>query len=140
MKNSMLSKKIKEAINKHLMDAEGVHGGDLHSYLFNECPPYTNVSDARKAVNQLDVFKAIDAVTKYEMDNFGQTYTKITPTDISNMLFYIAGGELLYESETLQEKLNVKLTGSDLRQIRKELRAYIKRAELTDDLVEYLLF
>lgn len=126
MKNSMIVKKVKEIIRNDLMSYEGEYGCDLHNVLFNETPSYIYTDDAKKVLNQIDVFNAIGIVQNYEKQNFGESYIEIEPCVIADMLIYIAGYSLLGNSKTLAEKWNEELTKSDLLKIRKELNAYMR--------------
>lgn len=134
MKNTIIVKNVKEIIKDNLMDCVGEYTGDLHGRLFNESPFYIHPNEAKKALNQIDVFKAIEIVQNYEKQNFGDIYTKIEPCAIANMLIYIAGYSLLGNSKTLDEKWDEKLTESDLLKIRKELNAFM-RENPNDDLL-----
>ena len=126
MKTTIIVKNVKEIIKYNLMDCVGEYAGDLHDRLFNASPFYIYTPEAKKALNQIDVFKAIDIVQNYEKFKFGETYTKIEPCAIANMLIYIAGYTLLGNSKTLNDKWDEKLTKSDLLKIRKELNAFMQ--------------
>lgn len=137
MKTTIIVKNVKEIIKDNLMDCVGEYVADLHFRLFNESPFYIYTNDAKKALNQIDVFKAIDIVQNYEKHNFGYVYTKIEPCAIANMLIYIAGYTLLGNSQTLNDKWDEKLTKSDLLKIRKELNAFMRENPHNDLLSDW---
>ena len=68
------------------------------------------------------VLNAIEKISTYEKDNFGEVYTDLTdPEKIANMLSYILGEELLSESEALQMRWNTRLNKYTLQLIINEL-------------------
>ena len=81
---------------------------DLHDEVFNTDYYIIGIYEAKKALEEYDVFKAIEKIQTYEKDNFGEVYTDLSdPEKLVNMLFYIIGEEVLWEmledSETLSE-------------------------------------
>ena len=78
---------------------------DMHNDIFN-MDYYDGINpnnDADRAIalerfgSRAEVFEGIGRVYTYEMDNFGEVYTKMdNPASVLNMLYYIAGGEVLY--------------------------------------------
>ena len=81
---------------------------DLHDQVFNTDYYIIGTYEAKKALEEYDVFKAIEKVQTYEKYNFGEFYTDLSdPEKLVNMLFYIIGEEVLWEmleeSETLSE-------------------------------------
>lgn len=83
-----------------------VHDIDnMHNDIFN-MDYYDNINpdnDADRAIalerfgSREEVFEGIGRVYAYEMDNFGEVYTKMdNPASVLNMLYYIAGEEVLY--------------------------------------------
>lgn len=75
---------------------------DWHFYAFNEdfyIIGYYQCSEWLKS-NNIDVFEALEIITEYEKDNFGEsnfTKGKINSETVINMLTYILGEELLSE-------------------------------------------
>lgn len=137
MKNTIIVKNVKEIIKDNLMDCVGEYASDLHGRLFNQWPFYIHENEAKKALNQIDVFNAIKIVRDYEKFNFGETYTEIEPCAIANMLIYIAGQSLLCNSKTLDDKSDKTLTKSDLLKIRKELNAFMQENPHNDLLSDW---
>ena len=71
---------------------------DLHYEVYNSDYFYIYYTDARRVLNEYDVFKAIEEVKEYEQDNFGEVHTDFSnPCEVANMLLYILGEELLFE-------------------------------------------
>ena len=78
---------------------------DMHNVIFNmdyydDINPNNDVDKARaleRFGSSEEVFEGIGRVYIYEMDNFGEVYTKLgNPASVLNMLYYIAGEEVLY--------------------------------------------
>lgn len=78
---------------------------NMHNDIFN-MDYYDNINpdnDADRAIalerfgSREEVFEGVGRVYTYEMDNFGEVYTKMdNPASVLNMLYYIAGEEVLY--------------------------------------------
>ena len=96
-------------------------GADLHHYLFNEdyfiIPHY----QAQQFLGD-QAFRAITYVQNYENDNFGEVSTEITDEKIANMFAYIAGEEILQQSNHLQRCWDKPLTENSLKIIAMEIR------------------
>lgn len=71
---------------------------DLHDEVYNSDYFYIYYADARRVLNEYDVFEAIEEVKEYEQNNFGEVHTDFSnPCQVANMLLYILGEELLFE-------------------------------------------
>ena len=58
----------------------------------------------------MNVFNAIAEIQDYEKEHFGETYTDITSSEkVANMLAYIYGELVLYESATYSEEWDNEL-------------------------------
>ena len=69
---------------------------DLHYYIFNEDYTFIYYKDARDALNEYDVFNAIEKIKEYEQFNFGEVTCDFSdPVQVANMLMYIIGEEIL---------------------------------------------
>src|SRR5699024_8775433 len=69
---------------------------DLHHYAFNEDYYITYNHEAKKALNEYDVFEAFEIIKEYEQDNFGEITTDfLNPEQVANMLWYIIGEEVI---------------------------------------------
>ena len=74
---------------------------ELHYEVYNSDYTYIYYSDARRVLNEYDVFQAIEEVKEYEQGNFGEVYTDFSnPCAVANMLLYILGEELMSELTT----------------------------------------
>ena len=127
IKNDLIFDKTGELFLDRLPEAIGQYGCDLHNYLFNEDYAFIYDNEAEEAVNSVNVWSAIRLVRKYELDNFGETYTEIEPCKIANMLTYIYGEFLLAQVEHLQgEALDRELTEEDLEIIAEQLEQWLE--------------
>lgn len=71
---------------------------DLHNEVFNTDYYIIGTYRAKEALNEYDVFEALNKVQSYEKDNFGEVYTDLSdPEKLINMLYYIIGEEVLSE-------------------------------------------
>ena len=69
---------------------------DLHNEVFNTDYYIIGTWQAKEALNEYDVFDAIETVQDYEKSNFGEVYTDVTsPEALVNMLYYIIGEEII---------------------------------------------
>lgn len=78
---------------------------ELHHEVFNSDYYIIGSFEARQALIQYDVFKAIGEIVEYEKDVFGSVSTDITsPEKVANMLYYIVGDNAM---TNLNEALEV---------------------------------
>lgn len=132
--NDLILERAGELLNDRLPDAVGQYGCDLHHYLFNEYYAFILNNEAEEAVNSVNVWSAIRLVRKYEMDNFGETYTEIEPVKIANMLVYIYGEFLLNQVEHLHgEALDRELTEEDLEIIADQMEQWLEANAPTEN-------
>lgn len=85
---------IKEALEN------GYEGSlyDLHNEVFNQDYYIIGTVTAETALEEYGVFDAIRKIEEYEMNNFGEIYTKLSdPKKVANMLYYIIGEEVIRE-------------------------------------------
>ena len=73
---------------------------DLHNEVFNKDYYVTGTAEAKNILGESEnIFNAIGRIYTYEKDNFGEIYTDLSnPIKIVNMLFYIIGAEIMYNS------------------------------------------
>lgn len=104
--------------------AGNCYGCDLHNELFNSDYYIIGRWQAEQwLINHTGVFNGISIVQEYEKDNFGEVNTDLSSSEkVVNMLVYIAGGEVLSESETLQDKWDDQLSEEDVQAIISELK------------------
>lgn len=125
--NDYILRRTGELFNDRLPDAVGQYGCDLHNFLFNEDYAFTWNNEAEEAVNSVNTWSAIRLVHKYEMDNFGETYTEIEPCKVANMLVYIYGEFLLNQVEHLRgDAWDRKLTMEDLEIIADQMEQWLE--------------
>lgn len=116
-----------DLFNDRIHEAVGQYGCDLHNFLFNEEAGFNWDNEAEEACESVNVWSAIRLVRKYEMDNFGVTYTEIEPCKIANILTYIYGEFLLAQVEHLTgEALDRELTEEDLDIIAEQLEQWLE--------------
>ena len=71
---------------------------DLHNEVFNTDYYIIGTWQAKEALNEYDVFDAIETVQDYEKSSFGEVYTDVAnPEALVNMLYYIIGEEVIGE-------------------------------------------
>lgn len=106
-----------EAINDIIDWLEGGYDGyycDLHNAVFNTSYYIIGIYEAKEALKQYDVFKAIEKVKYYEELNFGEVTTDISdPEKLANMLYYIIGYDVIsdmYEIEEFNDNWNYLAT------------------------------
>ena len=100
-----LCNEAKWAIIEALRNGDVLNIDDMHNDIFN-MDYYDDINpnnDADRAIalerfgSREEVFEGIGRVYTYEMDNFGEVYTNLgNPASVLNMLYYIAGEEVLY--------------------------------------------
>lgn len=132
--NDHILRRTGELFNDRLAEAVGQYGCDLHSYLFNEDYAFIYNNEAEEAVNSVNTWSAIRLVHKYEMDNFGETYTEVEPCKIANMLVYIYGEFLLAQVEHLTgDAWDRELTSEDLDVIAEQLEQWLEANAPTEN-------
>ena len=126
-KEQAMRKEAREAIIETLKDGYTGYYHDLHNEVFNTDYYIIGTYQAREALNEYDVFEALEKVQTYEKDNFGEIYTDLSdPEKLVNMLYYIIGEEVLYEMmdgiEAWEENWNNIATDETNTAILKEVR------------------
>lgn len=97
-KEEAMREEAREAIIETLKNGYSGYYCDLHNEVFNTDYYIIGTNQAKKALEDYDVFEAIKKVQEYEINNFGEVYTDLSdPEKVVNMLFYIIGEEVLYE-------------------------------------------
>ena len=101
---------------------------DLHHYLLNEDYFIIGTYKAKQWLGS-EVFDVIETIKEYEQSNFGQVSTDFSdPEKVANMIAYILGEEILYDSEIFQQI-----------QIEKNILEEDDLSNLIEDLKENLL-
>jgi len=115
LKEREMREEARAAIIKALRDGYTDYYCDLHHKVFNTSYYIIGTYEAKEALKEYDVFKAIEKVQTYEEENFGEIYTDLSdPEKLVNMLFYIIGEEVLFDmmndSETWSEHWDNRAT------------------------------
>ena len=96
---------IFEEVENQLIDAladgtlEGVSTVDMHHIVYNCDNTYVYTADAKRDLEQIGTFNAIQTVMQYEQDSFGQTAPAEkygNPCWVADMVVYILGEALIY--------------------------------------------
>jgi hypothetical protein len=105
-----------------------IYGCDLHNEVFTS-DNYI-ISDYRAEqwlIKNIGIFAAIKVIQKYEKFHFGSINTDLgNPVNVLDMLIYIAGEEILQESDTLNDRWDEKLTDEDYDKIISEIEALVE--------------
>ena len=97
-KDQEMREEARDAIVEALENGYSGYYCDLHNEVFNTDYYIIGTYRAKEALNEYDVFEALDKVQTYEKDNFGEVYTDLSdPEKLINMLYYIIGEEVLSE-------------------------------------------
>jgi hypothetical protein len=100
-KEKAMREEAREAIIETLKAGYSGYYCDLHNEVFNTDYYIIGTHQAKEALKEYDLFKAIEKVQTYEKDTFGEVYTYGTalsdPEKLINMLYYIIGEEVLFE-------------------------------------------
>ncbi len=97
-KDQEMREEARGAIIEALENGYSGHYCDLHNEVFNTDYYIIGTYRAKEALNEYDVFEALNKVQTYEKDNFGEVYTDLSdPEKLINMLYYIIGEEVLSE-------------------------------------------
>ena len=101
-----LKEDVKNYIIQQLNDEVGLDNdvSDLHHYLLNEDYFIIGSYRAEQWLKKDSIFNAIEKIKDYEQSNFGQVSTDFSSSEkVANMLAYILGEEILYESDIYQQ-------------------------------------
>ena len=110
---------VKSALVDNITSLERPYAFDLHTSLYSEPQHYIYYASAKEATAELGVFECIGAVQKYEQDQFGEVYTRLSDAcHVTNMVVYILGEALLQaiygDTEYFGDKWNDQLSAGDL--------------------------
>lgn len=93
---------------------DGVSTVDMHHEVYNRDNTYVYTADAKRDLELIGTFNAIQTVMQYEQDNFGQTAPAEkygNPCWVADMVVYILGGALIYhlfgDDEDFQNDSNI---------------------------------
>ena len=125
-KEKEMRQEAKERIIECLENGYTGYYCDLHNEVFNTDYYIIGIYEAKKALEEYDVFEAIEKVQTYEEDNFGEIFTDLSdPEKLINMLFYIIGEEVIWrmldDSKTWNENWDNRANEETNAKILKEL-------------------
>lgn len=93
---------------------DGVSTVDMHHEVYNRDNTYVYTADAKRDLELIGTFNAIQTVMQYEQDNFGQTAPAENygnPCWVADMVVYILGEALIYhlfgDDEDFQNDSNI---------------------------------
>ena len=96
----------KDAIIECLENGYDDYYCDLHNEVFNTDYYVTGTAEAKTILGE-NVFDAVGRIYSYEKDNFGEIYTDLSePMKVVNMLYYIIGEEVMYNSDEFNKIIN----------------------------------
>ena len=115
-------KELKDYSTDHINDYEGIPVSELHNELFNTDFYFIYTDEAKKWLNKVGVFEAIECVKEYEQDNFGEVNTDFSdPCKVANMYVYIKGEEILYSLDSFQNNIDSELTEEVINELIEEI-------------------
>lgn len=99
-----------------------VYACNLYNEVFNCYDNFIYYTDAKATIAEIDVWKCIGVVQRYEKEYFGGVNTDLSDAcDVANMVLYIMGGELLrkiYDGTVyFEDKWNDELTDEDFKEM-----------------------
>ena len=125
-KEKEMRQEAKERIIECLENGYTGYYCELHNEVFNTDYYIIGTNEAKEALEEYDVFEAIEKVQTYEEDNFGEIFTDLSdPEKLINMLFYVIGEEVFWEmlndSKTWSENWDNRANEETNAKILKEL-------------------
>ena len=110
---------VKSALVDNIAQLNRPYAFDQHNELYGAQQHYIYYAHAKEAAAELDIFECIGAVQKYEQDQFGEVYTRLSDAyHVVNMVVSIMGYELLDaiygDTRYFGDKWNDQLSDDDL--------------------------
>ena len=110
---------VKSALVDGITNLDRPYAFDLHNELYGAQQHYIYYAHAKEAAAELDIFECIGAVQKYEQDQFGEVYTRLSDAcHVTNMVVYILGEALLQaiydNTEYFGDKWGEQLSAGEL--------------------------
>ena len=102
---NQLKKDVASYMISQLEDQVGLDNdvSDLHHYLLNEDYFIIGTYKAKQWLGS-EVFDVIETIREYEQSNFGEVSTDFSdPEKVANMIAYILGEEILFDSDVFQQ-------------------------------------
>ena len=105
---------------------------DLFNEVFNTDYYVTGTAEAKNILGEGEnIFNAIGRIYTYEKDNFGEIYTDLSdPIKIVNVLYYIIGEEIMYNSGEFSKILDEHWNEYADEEINAELIKVLKNSEI----------
>ena len=106
---------------------------DPHNEVFNKDYYVTGTAEAKNILGEGEnIFNAIGRIYTYERDTFGEVFTDLSdPVKIVNMLFYIIGEEIMYNSGEFSKILDEHWDEYADEEINVELIKVLKNSEIS---------
>lgn len=109
---------------EYLKYCNNIYVGDLHNEIFNTdywAIGYAQCED--EILKHCSIFKAIEIVKDYEIDNFGECTTDLSNSEkVCNMLVYILGENILNMCESYRLNIDQPLNEIICIKIQNELK------------------
>ena len=110
---------VKSALVDGITSLDRPYAFDLHNELYGAQQHYIYYASAKEAAEELDTWECIGVVQKYEKDQFGEVYTRLSDAcHVVNMVVSIMGYELLDaiygDTRYFEGKWNEQLSDDDL--------------------------
>ena len=104
---SVLAQVTLDKIEEELLSNVGLD--DYHHVCFNTDHYVIYTSEAKEFIAEYfeDSFEAINFVQDYEIEMYGEHFTKIDEVSIVNMIVYIVGEELFSETGLYEKELSL---------------------------------
>lgn len=126
---NIFTKKVLDALKGNINNVPSdVWRIDLHGELFvnGAEDAFTDEDEARRALEEWDVFKCIQCVVDDDYEEYGETMTSITPIAIANVMVDLIGKRWLEVSETYRAKDGERLSVEDVLRIGTEMMDYLR--------------
>ena len=83
---------------------------DLQDYIFNQDYYIIGYAEAKKALNQYDIWDALAEIQGYELANFGEVNTDLTNSvDVANMLEFSIGDNVINSLKSIDDYIDYNL-------------------------------
>lgn len=110
---------VKAALVDNITELDRPYAFDLHNELYGAQQYYILYAHAKEAAAEIDTWECVGVVQKYEQDQFGEVYTRLSDAvGVVNMVVSIMGYELLDaiygDTRYFGDKWNEQLSAGDL--------------------------
>lgn len=125
---NIFTKKVLDALKANIRTVPSdVWRNELYEELFvnGAEDAFTDEDEARRALEEWDVFKCIQCVVDDDYEEYGETMTSITPIAIANVMVGLIGKRWIETSETYRAKDGERLLVEDVERIGNEMMDYL---------------